>query len=145
MLDMSHQETWVRWVLDSLQSQNEDTIKKVLEQCGRWCCQGSGYNRRSLDAAAKSKDDNEFLENLRKTWDHLELTGGEIYVIYPKCYCPIGQALVKEFPGKVSGFCNCSVDWVKEMFEPALKRTVKVRLLKSVVHGDDHCRFKVTL
>jgi hypothetical protein len=40
-------------------------------------------------------------------------------------------------------WCNCSVGWVKALFEGATGRSVGVILEKSVIKGDDGCRLMV--
>jgi len=52
---------------------------------------------------------------------------------------------MKDFPGQLSAYCNCSRGWIREKLESALKKPVKVELEKSVIQGDSLCRFKVTL
>jgi len=94
---------------------------------------------------SKAKDINEFLERLGKVWSHLQREGENIYVVYDKCYCPLGRALLKDYPGQLSSYCNCSRGWIREMFESALKRPVEVELEKSIIQGDNLCRFKVIL
>ena len=94
---------------------------------------------------SKAKDVNEFVDRLVKAWSHLHREGGNIYVVYDKCYCPLGRALLKDYPSQLSLYCNCSRGWVREMFESALKKPVKVELQKSIIRGDDLCKFKVTL
>jgi hypothetical protein len=94
---------------------------------------------------SKAKDLNEFLDKLGKVWSHLHREGENLYIVYKKCYCPLGRALLKDYPGQLSSYCNCSRGWIKEMFEYALKKPVKVELEKSIVHGDNLCRFRITI
>jgi len=89
-----------------------------------------------------SKDIDEFLVNLSKDWKHLKLDGNKIHVEYEKCYCP----LVRDCHEKLSAtFCNCSHGWLKELFESALEKPVKVKLEKSIKNGDKICKFRVML
>ncbi|MFH1374390.1 MAG: DUF6144 family protein [bacterium] len=41
--------------------------------------------------------------------------------------------------------CYCSAGWYRNIFEGVFERPVKVRLLKSVMQGDDTCEFAVYL
>jgi hypothetical protein len=142
---MSNTNKWIKILLDNLEKADNEKGIKALEDCGRDCCRSSGYYKKAVESMSKSKDVDEFVERLMKAWSHLHKEDGNLYVVYEKCYCPLGRALMKDYPGKLSAFCNCSRGWVMEMFESALKRPVKVELQKSVVRGDGLCRFKVTL
>jgi predicted hydrocarbon binding protein len=54
---------------------------------------------------------------------------------------------VNEIPkGKLSAtYCNCSRGWAKELFEGALGRTVEVIMEKSIINGDNQCKFRILL
>jgi predicted hydrocarbon binding protein len=48
--------------------------------------------------------------------------------------------------GKLSGtYCNCSRGWAKALFEGATGKPVEVNMEKSIINGDDQCRFEVIL
>jgi predicted hydrocarbon binding protein len=142
---MSNANSWIKSLLDNLESLDNETVVKVLEDCGRSCCRSSGYYKKALDSMSKAKDVNEFVDRLGKAWSHLHREGEKVYVVYDRCYCPLGRALLKDYPNQLSLYCNCSRGWVREMFESALKKPVKVELEKSIIRGDELCRFKVTL
>lgn len=58
------------------------------------------------------------------------------------CLCP----MVETKPaGLSSGYCQCSVGYVKEMFERRFNRKVDVELLDSVLWGGKRCKFKITV
>ena len=139
---MTHQHKWIKTLMEGLDAQiDEKTRAEVLEKCGRACIP------RSFIAKAKAckkgaKDTDEFLDNLGKVWKHLHRDGDNLYIVYEKCYCP----LVKAYKGELSpSFCNCSRGWIKELFESALDKPVRVELEKSIKKGDDLCKFKVRL
>jgi predicted hydrocarbon binding protein len=91
--------------------------------------------------AKKSKNTEKFLEGLSKVWKHLNISKDGVFVIYEECYCP----LVKNYEEKVSpNFCNCSVGWIKELFETALKKPVKVEKISTIKQGNKQCKFKIT-
>jgi len=142
---MSNTNKWIKTLLDNLEKVDREKGVKVLEDCGRDCCRSNGYYKKAVESMSKAKDIDEFLNRLEKAWSHLHREGDDLYVVYEKCYCPLGRALMKEYTGQLSAFCNCSRGWIMEMFESALKRPVKVELQKSVVKGDSLCSFKVTL
>jgi predicted hydrocarbon binding protein len=64
-----------------------------------------------------------------------------VFVVNDRCYCP----LVRNYEGILSpSFCNCSVGWIKELFETALKKSVKVEKMGTVKQGNKQCKFKIT-
>ncbi len=78
-------------------------------------------------------------DEFRKT---LWLRCDVVISFYDRCYCP----LVKGYVGKVSpSFCNCSVGWIRELFETALKKPVKVEKIGTIKQGNKQCRFRVVI
>jgi hypothetical protein len=114
---------------------------KVLEERGRACI-GPTYLKRAKDAAKGAKSDAEFLDRLGKVYPGLRHEAGKVYIVYPRCYCPIAKRLTGGVP---QYYCNCSVGWAKEMFRQALGREVGVKLESSVLRGDKECRLRVLI
>jgi hypothetical protein len=121
---------------------DKEILVKVLEQCGRQC-QSASFIKKARSIYEKSENVDEFIANLSKVYKHLHREGDGIYLVYPKCYC----SMVNKIPtGKLAAvYCNCSRGWAKALFEGALKKTVEVKLLKSIKRGDKECRFKIVL
>ncbi|MBA7648829.1 hypothetical protein ES703_56619 [subsurface metagenome] len=135
----------VQWLVDLLKGVqghiDEKKLAELLEERGRACI-GASYIQKAKDAAKGAKDTEEFLDNFEKVYPMLHREGDKVYVVYPECYCPG----MKGFKGEVPySYCYCSVGWVKEMFEQALKRPIEVELEASVLRGDDACRLRVLL
>jgi predicted hydrocarbon binding protein len=134
-----------KWLLDLLQ-EVEDTISReklsrILESRGQ-ACLPEAMLKKAKKAAKGVRSDSEFLDNLEQVYPMLERDGEDVYVVYPECYCPGMKELIKDAPAY---YCDCSVGWVREMFEQALKRPVEVRLESSVIRGDPECRLRVML
>jgi predicted hydrocarbon binding protein len=120
---------------------DEQTKTKILENCGRTCIPRS-FVKKAQDYKKKAKNTDDFLNSLGKAWKHLKRENNDVHVVYEKCYCPI----VKTHNGKLSPtWCNCSRGWIKELFESALEKSVDVVLEKSIMRGDDMCKFTVHL
>lgn len=132
---------WVADLLDELdRTVDEETRVKILEGCGRKCI-GEGMLKKAEAIAEKSESAEEFLEGLGKVWKHLSVSEDGVFVVYDRCYCP----LVRGYEGELSAsFCNCSVGWIKELFERALKKPVRVEKQGTVKQGDKQCKFKIT-
>ncbi|MFX1316166.1 MAG: hypothetical protein ACFE9T_09905 [Promethearchaeota archaeon] len=59
------------------------------------------------------------------------------------CHCP----LVREhFDSGISPtFCNCSAGWYRQQWEGILGIPIQIDVLKSLVKGDDYCKFAIHL
>lgn len=133
---------WVVNLLDVLDREvDEETRVRILEGCGRKCIVG-GFLAKAEGIARKSKSMEEFLEGLGKVWKHLHVEEDGVFVVYDRCYCP----LVKGYEAKVSrSFCNCSVGWIRELFERALKKLVKAEKMGTIKQGNKQCKFKIDI
>lgn len=136
-------EKWITALMDGLnQNVDEKTLAVILEQCGGQC-QSQRFVKKARDIYQKSKSTDEFLKRLEQTYKHLHREGGKVYIVYPKCYC----SQVNKIPrGKLSGtYCNCSRGWAKALFEGTMGRPVEVIMEKSIINGDDQCKFRIAL
>lgn len=121
---------------------DEKTIAMVLEQCGRQC-QSQSFIKKAKNIYQKTESTDEFLEKLGQTYKHLHREGDKVYIVYPRCYCSQVNKIPK---GKLSGtYCNCSRGWAKALFEGALGRPIEVIMEKSIINGDDQCKFRIAL
>jgi effector-binding domain-containing protein len=77
------------------------------------------YNRKAFDEATSS-------EEKRKAY----------------CHCP----MVKEFFDKTpSSFCYCGSGWYRRLWEGITGNQVRVRIVKTLVKGDDYCEFIIEI
>ena len=136
-------EKWIADLIDGLDNNvDKKTIAKILEQCGRQC-QSQSLIKKAKAIYEKSKNTDDFLNKLGQVYKHLHRKGNEIYLVYPKCYCSQVNKLPK---GKLSGtYCNCSRGWAKALFKGATGKPVEVIMEKSIINGDDQCKFEVIL
>lgn len=56
------------------------------------------------------------------------------------CFCPLARAGNVPFP---KPFCYCSAGWYKGIWEGILDRPVKVKVVKSLLYGDETCEFEI--
>lgn len=134
---------WITTLIAGLNEHiDEETRTKILEQCGRQC-QSPVFIKKVKNIYEKSKNTDEFLEKLAQINKHLHREGDKIYIIYPRCYCSQVNKIPK---GKLSAiYCNCSRGWAKALFEGALGKPVEVKMEKSIINGDDQCKFRIIL
>ena len=142
--DMSGRtERWITRLIAGLDEHVDETTRAViLEQCGRQC-QSESSIRKAKAIYEKSKNTDDFLRRLGQDYKYLCREGNNVYFIYPKCLCSQVNKIPK---GKLSGtYCNCSRGWTKALLEGALGKPVEVIMEKSIISGDDECRFKIIL
>jgi predicted ArsR family transcriptional regulator len=138
---VSSSEKWLCNLIGELEKNvGEEILKGVLEDCGRKC-QSQKFVEKARAIYEKSKNLDTFLAEFEQTYKHLHREKDGDYIIYPKCYC----TRVNKIPsGQMPPiYCNCSRGWAKALFEGALGRPVEVKLEKSIVSGDNECRFKI--
>lgn len=140
---MSDSKKWIPDVVRALDEHTDpETCARTLEACGRRCAPES-LVRKARQIFERTGSLEGFLAELGEVFDALELSDGKVYVVYPQCYCEqIRGVPVDEIPDV---YCNCSVGWVKEIFEGALGRPVRVTRRSTVIAGDSECRFEVDL
>ncbi len=136
-------EKWIATLVAGLDEHvDEKTRAKIFEQCGRQC-QSQSFIKKARGIYEKSKNIDEFLETLGRVYKHLHREGDKVYIVYPRCYC----SQVNKIPRGIlsATYCNCSRGWAKALFEGALGRPVEVMMEKSIVSGDDQCKFRIVL
>jgi predicted ArsR family transcriptional regulator len=136
-------ENWITNLMDGLDNNvDKETLIKILEQCGRQC-QSQSFIKKAKAIYEKSKNTDDFLNKLAQVYKHMHREGNKVYIVYPKCYCSQVNKIPK---GKLSGtYCNCSRGWAKALFEGAAGKPVEVNMKKSIINGDDQCKFEVIL
>ncbi|MBY8985411.1 MAG: hypothetical protein KGD65_10105 [Candidatus Lokiarchaeota archaeon] len=59
------------------------------------------------------------------------------------CHCPMIRNHLNE--GISPTFCNCSAGWYRQLWEGILERPVSIKIIASLVKGDQNCRFAISL
>jgi len=130
------------------------TRQSIMESCGQACYEGA-HGKRSAEKPTPEQV-GKFMDGMRKYVgpDGVKQNAGET-VIYFKytgnpqglktadgyCLCPI----LEDAPKDISPtFCQCSVGYVREIFERGTGKPARVELTDSVLRGGKTCRFTVT-
>lgn len=121
-------------------------MRKQKAECWSIAVDGVSHRaslRKPKKIYKKSEILDEFLDKFGRVYENLHREGDKVCIIYPKCYCPN----VNKIPqGKLSAtYCNCSRGWVKTLFEGALGRQVEVIMEKTIINGDEQCKFRIVL
>lgn len=65
---------------------------------------------------------------------------------YLSCHCPFAREAILNPKADISPlWCYCSAGFEKLPFETVLNHPLKIRVLKSVLNGDEECRFVISL
>ena len=133
-------DTWVQELLVNMDAfVDEASIRKILEKCGPKCPFTHMPNDKLLEIRKASRDEKDFLKNLSNAW-HFRHENNQYFVVFDRCYCP----LVNKDPGNASkSMCYCTLGSIKHKFKIVLERDVEVEMLKTVLNGDDECRFRI--
>ena len=135
-------EHWITELLTHLDiSVAEKTKQSILEKCGVKCPFSHMPNHRLLELRNSAKNEEEFLNKLGETW-HLKNENGQYFVVFDQCYCPLVNKDVKNAP---KSMCYCTLGNLKHKFKISLGRDVEVTMLKTVLAGDEECRFEIKI
>jgi predicted hydrocarbon binding protein len=135
---------WIRQAVTGLEkAAGRNRARRIMESCGRMCCRTA--SRRAAELAKKTRSLRDLVAALNRAGigggrlrlkDAHTITGG-----YDRCYC--GQVSRTRTPFPSLTYCHCSAGWYRQLFETALGHSVTVRVVKSIVHGDDQCEFLI--
>lgn len=133
---------WIKELLKNLDEKvDTPTRKSILGACGEKCPFTHLPDDKLLKIKSDSKDENEFLEKLSDQW-RLKNENDKYYVIFDKCYCPLVN---EDLEGTSQSLCFCTLGNIKRKFKIGLGREVVVEMQKTILAGDDECRFYINL
>ncbi|MBY9004148.1 MAG: hypothetical protein KGD73_09280 [Candidatus Lokiarchaeota archaeon] len=118
--------------------------ENVMETMGNYCF-SSFFEKTANEVKEKSNGLEEAIQNLNNLMggEHFKLEDKKVYSTLNQCFCQIG---VKETEEPISKtYCNCSLGWMKSLFNTLLDRSVEVMILESIVSGGEACRFVINL
>jgi len=133
---------WIKQLLRSLDEYiDESTRQKIMESCGETCPFTHLPDDKIKEIKMNSQSKEEFLENLCLQW-RLKNEDGEYFVVFDQCYCPLVN---KDIQGASKTLCFCTLGNLKRKFAIGLDRQVNVLMEKSILAGDNECRFHIQL
>ena len=59
------------------------------------------------------------------------------------CFCPVVRNRLEQ--GMPAAFCTCGAGWYRQQWEGAIGEAVSIRIVKSILNGDDVCQFAIRL
>lgn len=133
---------WVKELLKNIDEKVDETTRKaIMGACGEKCPFTHLPDEKLLEFKRKSKNETEFLNNLCKHW-HLNNQNGQYYVIFDQCYCPLVNENIE---GASQTLCFCTLGNIRRKFKIGLEREVRVEMQKTILAGDNECRFYIEL
>ena len=141
MAEKKFKEAWISSLMRAMEEQlGEQARSQLMESCGRAC---AGRSSVMKTARACKGDVGKLVKVLAGLLgEGTTLSGNIVQLTYPKCYCE----LVADGPDRLPDvYCHCSEGWVKEIFETAAQKKVRVETLQTIKRGAGSCRFRITL
>jgi hypothetical protein len=138
---------WVKTLLEQVERiLDQDMKKQVLEECGRACARNFGSLEVAREVKASSRTIDEALEMLNRQegfWCGPWIRDGkQVTSVCDECGCPLVHAGFLH-PTPLS--CQCSLGWVKAVFEIICGAAVQAKLNQAIGRGDPVCEFTVYL
>lgn len=133
---------WIKELLKNLDEKvDPQTVQSILGACGEKCPFTHLSDDMLLIVKNESKDENDFLEKLSRQW-RLKKEDGSYYVVFDKCYCPLVN---EDLEGTSQSLCYCTYGNIRRKFRIGLGRDIKVEMQKTILAGDDECRFRIDI
>lgn len=113
--------------------------KEVMEAMGNYCVKDVLPSAEKVKA--NSKDLNEMIDNLNELFggEYFTLKGDKIYSKLDKCFCHFGVKKTEKPISKT--YCQCSLGYMKQLFNSLLDKSVETELIQSILTGSDTCKF----
>ena len=131
---------WVKELLAALDGQiDEQARKNIMAACGQKCPFTHLTDSRLLDIRDRAETEEALLDTLCSEW-RLQKQQGRYYVVFDRCYCPLVNDAIE---GTSATLCSCTEGNLRHKFKLALGREVAIEVQKTIVRGDDECRFLI--
>ena len=133
---------WVKELLKNLDQHIDEGIKKkILGACGEKCPFTHLTDEKLLEIKQGSSGDIDFLNKLCTEW-RMTKENGHYFVVFDQCYCPLVN---ENTQGTSKSLCYCTLGNLEHKFSIGLIQNVNVHMQKSILAGDDECRFYIEL
>jgi len=154
VMRMEFSDLWVKRFMNVLDNTLDEEIRKKLMMTNGKICYQEWIE--STDQQIDVVPYEQWAARVRETVKDgsIQIDGNVIYFQYmgsaetgeaaPEnvCLCPMVESKPE---GLSKTYCQCSVGYVKEMFEQTFGKSVDVQLVDSVLYGGKRCKFKITV
>ncbi len=142
--DKAMKAAWVKGAIERLDKLvDKETAVKIMESCGSECC-SSAVIKRAKQLMSKSPSLGEFLNKFSAGGYRFILKDNNTIIgTYKKCYCEQARHTKELFSANT--YCQCGVGYLKQLFQSALERPVKVEFIQSIITGAERCEFIINI
>ncbi|TKJ28651.1 hypothetical protein CEE39_09930 [bacterium (candidate division B38) B3_B38] len=142
--DKTMKAAWLKGAIERLEKLvDKETAVKIMESCGLECC-SSAVRKRAKQLISKSQSIGEFLNKFSAGGYRFNLKDNNTIIgTYNKCYC--GQVKHTKETFLTNTYCQCGVGYLRQLFESALDKPVKVELIQSIITGAERCEFIISI
>ena len=136
---------WFKGFEKALDEMDENDRNEIFKHCGR-ACSDSYTKQIYIDEYVQADNINDFMARLKTRFPEIEYQivkdNEEILLMYRFCACD----LVKDSYISNPSLCECSRQSLLYNWGSILgEQNVDIKILKSILNGDDCCRFKIKI
>jgi hypothetical protein len=133
---------WIKKLLTNLDVHvDEATRKTIMGACGASCPFTHLTDDKLLEIKKNSNNDREFLDQLCLQW-RMKNENEKYFVVFDQCYCPLVN---EDTQGVSETLCYCTLGNIQHKFAIGLDRKVDVIMEKTILAGDEECRFSIQI
>ncbi|KON31772.1 hypothetical protein AC477_03835 [miscellaneous Crenarchaeota group-1 archaeon SG8-32-1] len=134
-------EWWKETVIKMENELGAEKTKEIMTICGSKCC-GLGHRKTVRKKFEESSSIEEFLKKISaRDVTYKLIDKNTILAEYQRCFCGLVNATKTAFPNMT--YCQCSVEFNRQYFSSAFNKPAKVKLIKTVITGNDSCQFAI--
>lgn len=140
MDDMNRIARWINTILSEVSNLDGDQGIELLHACGRDCAKANALIEGATDIRNKfadNKDIETVFQAFKKQYcnsSKFSKADNKITLVFEECTCPLVKKGVSN-----SYLCNCTIGYSMQIFETLFGQPVEIRLLKSILKGDNIC------
>lgn len=140
--DRSVQADWFKNAVQKLEKQTgPKKAREIMATCGRDCCNQNFVNK-AKQKMKESESLEEFLEKMSGSGYNFQLKDKNTIIgEYKKCYCYMVNKTRSPF--STNTYCHCGLAHIQKLFEESLGKSIKVKLVQSIITGAKTCRFLI--
>ncbi len=128
-----------------------DRVRKEYERIGsvddllQWMRDDPGWQGALFERDPDGDPDAVYVEKIIANRKAYEAATTDVEKRAARCHCPFVRDAIRKAEKVSPTFCGCGAGWFVRFWEGVLGESVRVDVAKSVLQGDDCCRFAIYL
>ena len=145
MKDTDRITKWINTILQELSNLTDGKGIEILHRCGRECSKTSDLLEGAVNTRKKFADD-DFEQLFQAFKQHyynspgFSKDGNQITLIFEECTCPMVKKGLSH-----AYLCHCTLGYSRQIFETLFNKPIEIKLLKSILKGDDICKQEILI